>query len=521
MTPAREQELLEEIARLRAELERSALENQLLRQKLDLILRKLFDKKNESLDPAQLELLLDPEAAKKADAAGEPHAPAAEIPTPASSRRTPRKSRDLSRLEVRETLLIPEPVKACPDAWREIDRVETDRLDYQPAAVFIERLVRPVFVRRADPDAVPVKSPAPPSMRPGLSATPRLVAHVMVAKFRDHLPFYRQSAIWQSRHGVELPRHTLCRWADIAADTLEPLYKLIHAGLLKSGNLQADETPIRYLNPGKGKCSTGFLWAIHAPRNGIKGDILYQWHPSRKTACLDDLLGDYQGFLQTDAYAAYDSWISNRDGIILVACWAHARRKFHEAFKAGHALAAAPLATIQQLYRIETVLRQTHAQPEARADVRKERVAPLLQILKADLITLRHRPEVMPKSYLGKAIDYTLGLWDKLNVYVNHGGIEIDNNWVENGVRPTAVGKKNWLFMGGETTGQRSAIIYTLVECARRHGHDPEAYLADILERLPAMTNQDDLGALLPSRWQPANAAAATAVGPALSTCGV
>jgi len=130
----------------------------------------------------------------------------------------------------------------------------------------------------------------------------------------------------------------------------------------------------------------------------------------------------------------------------------------------------------------------------------------MLVILKANLVTLRQRPEVLPKSMLGKAIDYTLTLWDRLNVYLHHGQLEIAFNWIENGGRPVAVGKKAWLFMGGETTGQRAAIIYTMVECAKRHGHNPEAYLADVLQRLPAMTNQDDLGALLPSRWQPAAA---------------
>ncbi len=512
MTPARKQELLEEIARLRAELERSALENQLLRQKLDLILRKLFDKKNESLDPAQLELLLDPEAAKKADAAGEPHAPAAEIPTPASSRRTPRKSRDLSRLEVRETLLIPEPVKACPDAWREIDRVETDRLDYQPAAVFIERLVRPVFVRRADPDAVPVKSPAPPSMRPGLSATPRLVAHVMVAKFRDHLPFYRQSAIWQSRHGVELPRHTLCRWADIAADTLEPLYKLTHRNLLEAEVLQADESPVRFLDPGRGKCATGYYWGLHAPQCGAKGDILFQWHPSRRSACLDDLLPGYTGILQTDGYAAYDSWSARNPGVTLAACWAHARRKFHEAFKSGHTPAAAPLRHIQQLYQIEKTLRQTRAGPEERTRVRQAEAVPILDELHHTLLQLQR--QVLPRNPVGEAVAYTLTLWTRLNLYATDGRLDIDNNNLENAFRPPAVGKRNWLFVGGEGTGQRGAILHTLLENAVRHGHNPEAWLADVLERLPAMTNRDDLEILLPSHWQ--SPAATRAI---LATC--
>ena len=495
MTPQREQHLLAEIDRLRAE-------NELLRQRVDQILRQLFGSKSEALDPSQLDLFAtDPDTT----GAHAPPATEALLPTPLAKKRSPRKPRDNSHLEVRETLVIHPAVQANPDDFREIDRVSTDRYDFQPSVIFITRITRPVHVPVNNPDGVPVKAPAPPSL--GLSATPRLVAQVLAGKYCDHLPFYRQHGIFLRRYGVDFPRNTFCHWTDVSADLCEPVYKLIHAGLLANTNLQADETPIRYQNPGKGKCSTGYLWVIHAPRNGIKGDILYQWHPSRKAACLDDLLPSYQGYLQTDAYAAYDSWIAGKDGIILVACWAHARRKFHEAFKSGQTLAAGPLAAIARIYQIETTLRKTHAESAERSQVRQARSAPLLQILKADLVTLRARPEVLPKSALGKAIDYTLTLWAKLTLYVDQGQLEIDNNWIENGIRPTAIGKKNWLFIGGEATGQRSAIIYTLIECARRHGHNPKAYLADILERLPAMTNQDDLTQLLPSRWR---AAAAT-----------
>ena len=269
------------------------------------------------------------------------------------------------------------------------------------------------------------------------------------------------------------------------------------------------QTPIPYLTPGRGKTSTGYLWTIHAPRNGIKGDILFQWHTNRKAACLDDLLGNYQGTLQTDAYGAYDSWASGKDGIVLVACWAHARRKFHDAFKDGHTLAAGPLATIQRLYQTEAAARRDRASPEERMALRRQHAAPVLQILKADLIALRQRPEVLPKGPLGKAIDYALTLWDRLNLYLEHGHLEIDNNLTENGIRPTAIGKKNYLFIGGETTGQRAAIIYTMLECARRHGHNPETWLADVLTRLPGMTTRDDLAALLPANWQPAAASPA------------
>jgi transposase len=458
MTPAREQELLAEIARLRTELERSRLENQLLREKINLMLARLFDKSSETVDPSQPELPFDPEA------------------------------------------------------YRELERIVTDRFDYQPGRIFINRTVRLVHVAKNDPDATPIKPAAPRSL--GLGATARLVAYTIAAKYCHHRPHYRTEGILQRRHGVHIPRNTLCHWDKVVADTLEPLYKLIHRSLLATRNLQADETPVKYLDPGKGKTATGYLWVIHAPRNGIKGDILYQWHTSRKAACLDELLGNYQGNLQTDAYAGYKSWTTGKDGIDLSSCWAHARREFHEALKIGQRLAAGPIAIIAKLYQIETGLRERSATATERAAVRQQQSAPVLEILKSELLALRQHPQVLPKGKLCRAIDYTLALWDRLVLFLQHGEIEIDNNLIENGIRPTAVGKKNWLFVGGETTGQRAAIIYTLVECAKRHGHNPEAYLADVLERLPAMTNQDDLTILLPANWQAAAATHAAMASP-------
>ena len=239
-----------------------------------------------------------------------------------------------------------------------------------------------------------------------------------------------------------------------------------------------------------------------APTYAKGCDLGYTGH-SRKAACIEELLPDYQGNLQTDAYAGYTAWADGREGIALASCWAHARREFHEALKIGQRLAAGPVAIIARLYQIETALRESRATADRRTEVRRQQSTPVLEILKGELLALRQRPEILPKSRLSRAIDYTLALWDRLLLFVERGEIEIDNNLTENGIRPTAVGKKNWLFVGSETTGQRAAIIYTMVECAKRHGHNPEAWLTDVLERLPAMTNRDDLSVLLPSKWQP------------------
>ena len=496
MEDCERQQLLDEIARLKQE-------NELLRQKLDLVLRKLFGKSSETLDPAQLELLLGPPPGKSlaSTPVAAPVEEASAAPA-APPERKPRRPRLPEHLPVVEEVLLPEPVKACPDAWRRIGEQHSDQLDYQPAKIFIRRLVRPTYVRVSDRDAAPLTAKLPPRLQDGLSAAPGLIAHVLVAKFCDHLPFYRQETILATRHGVQIGRNTLCRWAELATFWLKPLHQRLHQGLLAGDYLQADETPVRYLVPGSGKAATGYLWTLHRPG----GDAFYQWHPSRRQDCLNDLLGAYRGILQSDGYAAYPAHANKHPGLQLAACWAHVRRKFHEALQTGQALAAAPLQAIAWLYGVEKHLRETRAGPNERIARRQAQSAPILQALHHQLIELRGHPTVRPKSALGRAIDYTLGLWDRLCVYLGNGHVEIDNNRIENAIRPTAIGKKNWLFIGREDTGERSAVIYTLIESAKRHGHEPYVYLKDLLERLPGM-HLSEIDKLLPANWRPATAA--------------
>jgi len=504
MTQEREQLLLDTIGRLESELARANAEKELLRQKLDLVLRKLFGKSSETLDPAQLELLPGDPPGKSPASSPQGDAPEeASASSAARTERKPRRERIPDHLPVVEEVLLPDPVKACPDAWRRIGEEKSDSLDYQPGKVFIRRLVRPVFVKIADRDAAPVTAKLPPRLQDGLTAAPGLIAHVLVSKYCDHLPFYRQEKILATRQGVPVGRNTMCRWADLATFWLRPIYKRIHEGFLAGCYLQADETPVNYLAPGTGKTGQGYLWTLHRPG----GDVLYQWHPGRGHACLADLLGGFRGILQCDGYAAYDTHGGKHPGIELAACWAHVRRKFYEALQTGQTLAAGPLKAIAALYAVEKEARDARAGPAARATVRQQASAPVLDALRQDLVRLRGHPSVMPKSPLGRAIDYTLGLWPKLGVYLRHGEVEIDNNPIENAIRPTAVGKKNWLFIGGEDTGERSAVIYTLIESAKRHGHEPYAYLKDLLERLPS-TKTSELDAMLPSNWQPSGLAA-------------
>jgi len=497
MTPGRERQLLDENAALRRE-------NELLRQKLDVVLRKLFGRSSETLDPAQLELLLSGEAGTPpgktpaSPTCGD--APAGAASSVARTDRKPRRERIPDHLPVVEEVLLPEAVKACPEAWRRIGQEQSDTLDYQPGKIFIRRLIRPTYVRDADRDAAPVTAKLPPRLQDGLTATPALIAHTLVSKYADHLPFYRQEKILASRHGVAIGGNTLCRWAGLAAFWLQPLYQRIHRDLLAGSYLQADETPVKYLAPGTGKAGQGYLWTTHRPGGG---DVFYQWHASRGSACLDDLLGGFTGILQSDGYQVYNTHAAKRPGITQAACWAHVRRKFHEALQTGQHSAAGPLKAIGRLYLIEKDLRQSRAGPEQRALIRRRDSRAIVKILHHDLLRLRADASVLPKSPLGRAIDYALALWSKLETFIDHGEVEIDANLTENAIRPTAVGKKNWLFVGGEGTGQTSAILYTMIESARRHGHEPYAYLRDVLERLPAM-KQSEVGLLLPRNWKPA-----------------
>lgn len=498
MSPERERHLLDENARLRQE-------NELLRRKLDLVLRKLFGKSSETLDPDQLELLLggdDPPG--KAPASVVEDAPEEAAPGVARPERKPRRERIPEHLPVVEEILEPEPVKACPEAWRRIGQEISDTLDYRPARIFVRRLVRPVYVRREDREAAPITAKLPPRLQDGLTAAPGLLAHVLVSKYCDHLPFYRQEKIMEARLGVHIGRNTMCRWDDLAAFWLKPLYQLIHGDLLESPYLQGDETPARYLDPGRGHAPHGYFWVLHRP-DPQRRAVLFQWHPGRGRDRLDRLLPDYRGTLQTDGYTVYDSYRRDHPGLVAVGCWAHVRRKFHEALETGQLLAAGPLKSIAALYRIEACLRDAGAAPVERARVRTAQSRPVIDALHDELTRLGAHRDVLPKSPLGGAIRHALEQWPKLLVYLERGEVEIDNNLCENQIRPSAVGKKNWLFIGREDTGEKAAILYTLIGTARLHGIEPYAYLKDLLERLPAMKARD-LECLLPWNWEPAGA---------------
>jgi len=469
-------------------------ENTLLHQKIDLLIKKVFGHSSEQLDPKQLELLNLPSSL---DTLGKQEA-APGLETVSESRPRKEKVQRLPQdLPVVEEVIDPEEVLQNPQPWRLIGAEVSEQLDYQPAKFFRRRLIRHKYVRCDDKEVAPVIAPLPESLQERCIAAPGLLAQIVVGKYCDHLPLYRQEEIFASRHGVQLPRQTMARWMGLTADWLRPIYDQIRSEVLLAKYVQVDETPIRYLSPGHGTAKLGYLWTTNSPG----GDTVFAWHTSRAAECLNQIIPeDFHGTLQCDAYAAYPSFAKKRSEITLAGCWAHARRRFFEAQQQTPIRAGWLLRQIAHLYHIEAGLRRQHANPTQRAIVRASHSRIIHQRIHRALIRFKTSGHYLPRSAMGMAIDYTLSNWTLLSVYLGDGQVEIDNNLVENAIRPTAIGKKNWLFFGDADAGHRSAILYTLVESCRRHHIDPYTYLRDILTRLPHSTNWQ-IPQLTPRAW--------------------
>jgi transposase len=489
MTNRREEELIQEIERLRRE-------NELLRQKLDALARRIFGRKSEQLDRDQLEFLLgqlgQPE---QPSASGEAASP--EVASTPRRKRAPRKPRCPDDLPVEVEVIDPPPVAENPSLFRQIGEEVSEQLDYEPGRFLKRRTVRTTWVKLNDPDAVPLTAELPPKLLERGILAPGLLAHILVSKYTDHLPLYRQQAIFEQRHGVYLPRQTMARGVELAADWLRPIVEEILAQQLACGYVQIDETPVKYLRPGEGRALQGYFWAVRTPG----ADTVYHWTPGRgHEALLAILPEDFKGTVQCDGYGAYRTMSRKRSGVRLAGCWAHVRRKFHEAYQQKEALmrSAWVLGQIGQLYRIERRLRESRAGPNLRAAVRASESRPVLDRLHKlfTQIQTQHRPQ----SLMGKAINYAFGQWEHLEVCIEDGRLEIDNNLVENAIRPAALGRKNWLFIGAEEAGWRSAVVYSIIQSCKAHGVEPYAYLKDVLRRLPSMTNHQ-IPSVTPKAW--------------------
>jgi len=419
--------------------------------------------------------------------------------TPAEPR--PRRQAAAQTLETVTERLEPAE-KLCPHCGQpkgEIGCEKTERFEYVPAKIIRHEILRPKLACRCGQGTVSI-APLPPAVidqgQPGAG----LVAHVLLSKYDDHLPLYRQQQQF-ARLGVNFSRQNLCDWVAKGAEWLQPIVREMKRELLGGDYLQVDETPVRVLDPEvQGRCATGWLWVAGQPQ----GDVIFEFHPGRGKDYAAHLLDGFQGHLQRDGYAVYGALARASPGLIPVGCWSHARRKFVEALDERPEQAGDLVTEIRKLYLIEQRAREEGLSPEPRRQLRAELAAPILAAFKPRLEQLL--PGCLPQSPLGKAIRYALAEWEPLTRYLQDGRLEIDNNLTENAIRPSAVGKKNWLFIGHPEAGWRSAVIYSVIVSCRRRGIDPWEYVRDVLARLPGM-KQSELPTLLPRCWKPLAAA--------------
>lgn len=485
-----------------ATIERLQREKQEVHRRLEKFIRLYFSgKKSEVISAAQMELALQGLAPVMEEASK----PAADVPASKPERkvqeRRPRRALDDERLQRRQTVIEPEEVTADPKGWTRIGEERTAQLDYEPGYLFRHEIIRPRYVRREEFAIAPL--PGQPIDKGMVGAG--LLAWLLSGKYADHLPLYRMAGILRRQQGVDIPRNTLAGWVEQAAEQLKPIYRRMLEELRKRTYLQIDETVTRYLDPDvKGSSRIGYFWVYHDPG----GEVVFQWDRSRSHEVPMKFLGDYCGTIQVDGYSAYETLAKKRAGQLQLAhCWAHVRREFLDAKAEAPRVAAWVLRQIQLMYSIESELRDGKAGPRLRAARRAAATAMVLERLKAGMIRLRGRQ--LPEGALAKAIDYALERWEGLSRFVGDGRLEIDNNRVENAIRPCAVGRKNWLFVGAPDAGERSAILFSLIASCRLHGVDPFVYLRDVLTRLP-QASTTDWSPYTPKEWAKARRARTT-----------
>ena len=384
--------------------------------------------------------------------------------------------------------LIHEPTSTCVCAdcggsLRVLGEDVSEMLEYVPQHWKVLRHVRPKYSCADCQMIVQAAAPSRPIER-GIVG-PGLLAHVLVSKYCDHLPLYRQSQIY-AREGIELDRSALADWVGATSSLMQPLVQALGAYVLSARKLHADDTPVPVLAPGTGKTKTGRLWSYvrdYRPAGSTDPPaVLFCYSPDRKSEHPRAHLKDFRGILQADAYAGFNALYERTEqSLTEAACWAHARRKFFDLYEAtGSPIAQEALARIGALYAIEADIRGRS--PDERRTVREERTEPLLTGLRSFLLATLHK--VLKKSELAGAIHYALTQWDALGRFCHDGRIEIDNNAAERALRAVALGRKNYLFAGADCGGERAAAIYSLIGTAKLNDLDPEAYLRYVLTRI-------------------------------------
>lgn len=491
-----------DIAKLQLDFLSLQAELRLAHLRIKQLEAKIFGRSSEKLppeDPAQLKLLAELEKA------AEPAAPPAvedvlvdKDDKPAAKRRARHPLPE--NIETVVTVIdLPEAEKVCPSCGkpkRQIGQETSEELEVIPARFIRKQVVRPKYACPCGEAKVAV-APLPPRLIEKGRCGPGLLAFILLAKYLDHLPLYRIEQIFKERHQIHLARQTMADWVEKAAEWLQAIYREMKTELFKGDYIQIDETPVRVQDPDVlKKTATGYIWVYAQPG----GDVLFDFHKSRALAPPLEFLSGFTGTLQTDGYNVYEALVQKRPELERIGCLAHARRKFHEALEDNQNLALWFLQQIGLLYRIERKAREEDLSHEQRHNLRQAHAPEIMKTI-AEQLDIQQK-SCIPQSPMGKAISYARNQWESLQGYLKNGKFEIDNNLVENAIRPTAVGKKNWLFLGHPEAGWRSAVIYSILISCRRRGINPADYLADIFNRLPTM-KANEIPELIPANWKP------------------
>ena len=414
------------------------------------------------------------------------------------AKKKPKRTIELPAHLRRDTQVL-EPELEAGQLGKIIGREVTETLEYIPGELYVKRIERPKYLveqsqkqeASAEDERANVEESAeeqqvviadlPTQVIPRGNAGASLLAYILVAKFMDHLPFYRQRMIFK-RSGVDIAPSTIGGWMKQSCQLLEGLYHLLVEQVRQSSYLQADESPLKVQdNRKKGETHQGYMWVVHDP---VTKNVVFQYDPSRSNRVPADFFKGVKAMVQTDGYQSYNVLEQHQNKeITLMACMAHARRKFVEARDNDQATADKALHYFQQLYELERKAREQNFRDKQRKELRQNKALPVLEKFHTWLLSTRD--EMLPKSKIGVAVNYTLNLWERLQKYTEDGRYEIDNNFVENTIRPLALGRKNYLFAGSHEAAQRAAMVYSLFASCKASELNPYAWLKEVLEVIP------------------------------------
>lgn len=462
--------------------------------RLAQLLRQMYGRRSERFHPDQLTLFDAAELTAIAEETTRPASAGAGKRRPKGHGRRPLPT-GIPRETITYELSTEErPCPCCGELRGEIGRERSEQLEYIPAQYKVLVHERVKYACRRCQEQVVVAAKPPQPVAKGLPG-PGLLAHTVLAKYGDHAPLYRQEDV-HARQGIILLRSTLCDWIAAAADLAEPLYRRLRGRVLESRIIWTDDTTVKLLDPLLGRARTARFWAYLGDRQ--RPYTVFDFTDSRNRDGPQSFLQGFSGYLQADAYGGYDGIYAGGQ-VVEVACWAHARRKWHEARSSDPVRSHQALSLIQRLYEVESDCRRL--EPEQRCAVRQERALPLLAEFRDWLDA--ECASALPKSPIGQAATYARNQWQALTRYCEDGELSIDNNAGERAMKIPALGRKAWLFVASRAGGRRAAILYSLVASCKANQVEPWAYLRDIFSRLPSLANDSPelLDPLLPNRW--------------------